>query len=51
VPSLSSEAAALSFTSVTAQRARLRMLVARYDPVEPEVLCAIVAEVSRELPF
>jgi hypothetical protein len=46
-----SEAEALTYASVTATKNRLRLLIVRVDPVEPEVLCSIVAECSGELPF
>jgi hypothetical protein len=45
------EAEALAFAATTANRHRLRLLVARYDPAEPDTLCTIVAEFSGELPF
>jgi hypothetical protein len=42
---------AVAFARETADRSRLRLLVVRYDPAEPELLCTIVAEYSGELPF
>jgi hypothetical protein len=45
------EAEALAYAGVTANNRRLRLLVTRIDPAEPEVLCTIVAEFSEELPF
>jgi hypothetical protein len=46
-----SEAEAVQFARKTADRSRLRLLVVKYDPAEPETLCEIVGEYSEELPF